>query len=177
MPTCIALLRGVNLAGRKMVPMSELRAMAETLKLANVRTLLQSGNLVFRSTKRATALETLLEGEIERRLGLHTEVMVRTEDEWRSLIAANPFTKEAKDAPSYLLVHVMRVAPTREQLATLRRAIVGRERIEIDDRHAYIVYPDGVGQSRLSTALLDRHFGSRGTARNWNTVTKLAAML
>ena len=177
MPTCIALLRGVNLGGRKAVPMSELRAMAEAVKLANARTLLQSGNLVFDSSKRASALEKLLEGEIEQRLGVTTDVMVRTADEWRSVVDANPFTREAKDDPARLLVHVMRAAPNREQLATLRRAIVGREKIEIDDRHAYIVYPDGVGGSKLSTALLDRHLGTRGTARNWNTVTKLAAML
>ena len=176
MSICIALLRGVNIVGRKMVPMSELRAMAEAARLANARTLLQSGNLVFESAKSVSALEKLLEGKIEERLGLTTDVHVRTAYEWHAVVAANPFAKEAKNDPSHLLVHVMRAAPMREQLASLRRAIAGRERIEIDDRHAYIVYPDGVGGSKLTTALLDRHLGTRGTARNWNTVLKLAAM-
>jgi uncharacterized protein (DUF1697 family) len=177
----IALLRAINLVGRNTVAMADLRAMAEALGLTGVRTLLQSGNLVMADPKiRSPAeLESLLERETKRRLGVVTDVIVRTPAEWSSLIKRNPFPREARDDPGHLLLMPMKGdAIGRAEIADLRAAIVGHERIEAIGRDLFIVYPDGVGRSKLTTALIERKLGARrGTARNWNTVLKIAAAL
>lgn len=102
---------------------------------------------------------------------------MRTAAEWRELVAANPFPAEARDDPGHLLAMVLKDAPPVAALAALRGAIVGRERVELAGRTAYLVYPDGVGRSRLTAALVEKKLGTRGTARNWNTVLKLQAAL
>lgn len=175
---CVALLRAVNLAGKNAVAMADLRALLAGLGLGDPRSLLQSGNLVFSSTGRTpTQLERLLEGECARRLGLSTELFVRTAAEWQALVAANPFALEAQRDPGHLLAMTLREAPSPAALEALRAAIQGRERACLAGRTAYLVYPDGVGRSRLTTALIEKKLGTRGTARNWNTVLKLQAAL
>jgi uncharacterized protein (DUF1697 family) len=172
----IALLRAVNVGGRKLA-MADLRAVLTEIGFTGVQSLLQSGNVVFRSSRKAGAtLERALEREVEAQLGLRTDFHVRSLAEWESVIAANPFPDEARRDPAHLLVVALKVAPTPAAAAALQAAITGRERVRVDGRHAYLVYPDGVGRSRLTTALLDKHLSGRGTARNWNTVLKLATL-
>jgi uncharacterized protein (DUF1697 family) len=168
MTSYIALLRGVNVGGNKMIAMSDLRERAERLGLRDARTLLQSGNLVFRSNKSPAQLEKLLEKELE-----GTSVFVRTPEEWGAAIAANPFPEEAKRDPGHLLVMFLKEARDAEVLTP---AIVGREIARGNGRHIYLYYPDGAGRSKLTNALIEKKLGTRGTARNWNTVTKLAAL-
>ena len=175
---CVALLRAVNVGGRGTVAMADLRELLSGLGLGQPRSLLNSGNLVFEAPRRAAAaLERLLEREAAARLGLETDFVVRTATEWRELVAANPFTDEARDDPGHLLAMVLKGAPSAAALAALRDGIVGRERVELAGRTAYLVYPDGVGRSRLTAALIEKRLGTRGTARNWNTVLKLQAAL
>jgi uncharacterized protein (DUF1697 family) len=166
--THIALLRGVNVGGNKMIAMSDLRARAERLGLRDARTLLQSGNLVFRSNKSPAQLEKLLEKELE-----STAVFVRTPQEWTAVIAANPFPEEAKRDPGHLLVLFLKEPRNAE---VLKPAIVGREIARGDGRAIYLYYPDGAGSSKLTNAVIEKKLGTRGTARNWNTVMKLAAL-
>jgi uncharacterized protein (DUF1697 family) len=92
-------------------------------------------------------------------------------------LAANPFRAEAKRDPARLLVFALKDAPARPQAQALSDAITGREIARVVGRQAYIVYPDGVGRSRLTIALIERKLGTRATGRNWNTATKLGAML
>jgi uncharacterized protein (DUF1697 family) len=172
-----AFLRGVNLAGKRKLAMADLRAMLAAIGYTEGQSLLNSGNVVFRCRARSSAeVERTLEREIETRLGLPTHVHVRTAAELASVLAENPFPAEAKQDPSHLLVLFLKEAPGAQGLAALRAAIPGRERVGVHGRHAYLVYPDGIGRSRLTNALLDKHLGGGGTARNWNTVVKLAAM-
>ncbi|HVR43744.1 MAG TPA: DUF1697 domain-containing protein [Thermoanaerobaculia bacterium] len=177
MTTHVALLRAVNLAGRNRADMAELRALLAELRLKDGRTLLQSGNLVFRSDLRPAALERLLEEAARKRLGLETELFVRSSAEWKAIIAGNPFPAEAREDPGHLLVMLLRSAPRREQVTALRNAIRGREAARVEWRHAYVFYPDGVGRSRLTTAVIEKWLGSRATGRNWNTVLKLGALV
>jgi len=172
----IALLRAVNLAAKNMVAMADLRAMAEGLGFQQAQTLLQSGNLVFDSKPTGARLESLLEATAKKKLGLETDFFVRTAREWQDLIAANPFPAEAKSDPSHLVLLCLKKAPDRQALTALRQAIKGRERVETEGRQAYAVYPDGIGRSKLTMALIEKHLGTSGTGRNWNTVLKLAAV-
>jgi uncharacterized protein (DUF1697 family) len=176
MTTCIALIRGINLAGARRMSMADLKAMLVSLKLKEPRTLLQSGNLVFIDpTRTPEQLESLLEKETEKRLGMKSEYFVRTAEEWKEMVAKNPFTDEAKRDPGHLILHVLKGPVTVAQVKTLQGAIAGREVAKHGSRHVYLTYPDGAGSSKLTSVILDRHLG-RGTARNWNTVLKLLAM-
>lgn len=175
--TFIGLLRAVNLAGRNKVRMADLRDLLAGLGMEDPRTLLQSGNVVFRTASRAAAqLERTLEREAEKRLGLRTDFFVRTTREWKAVIAGNPFPEEAERDPGHLLVVALKEAPGGAEVKGLQQAIKGRESVCADGRCAYIYYPDGVGRSRLTTAVIEKHLGTRGTARNWNTVLKLGAL-
>ncbi len=174
MTTCIGLLRAVNLGAHNKIAMSDLRDLLTGLGARDVQTLLQSGNVVFASDVRsATALEQLIEGALSKRLSLATDVLVRSDNEWKALIAANPFPREAKQDPSHLLVMPLKAAPQPASVTALQGAIQGREIVRADGRCAYIVYPDGIGRSRLTAALIEKQLETRGTARNWNTVLKL----
>jgi uncharacterized protein (DUF1697 family) len=167
----------VNVGGRNQVAMSDLRALCESLGLRDARTLLQSGNCVFDAARAAPAeLERRLGRAARDSLGLETEFFVRTAAEWRDLVAANPFPAEAKSDPSRLHAYCLRDAPSGEAAAALAAAIVGRERVHVAGRHAWVVYPDGSGRSKLTGTVVERKLATRGTARNWNTVLKLAAL-
>jgi len=175
--TYIGLVRAINLAGRNVVAMSDLRDLMAALGLEDARTLLQSGNVVFRSSvASASRIERLLEEGAAKRLGLNLVFFVRSAAEWARLIAANPFPDEAKSDPARLVAVVLKEAPERAAVAALQKAIKGREVVRAKGREAFISYPDGQGRSKLTMALIERHLGSAGTARNWNTVLRLAAV-
>lgn len=175
--TYICLLRAVNLAGHNKLGMADLRDLLVGLGFEDVQTLLQSGNAVFRGPTRTSGdVERLIESEAEKRLRLTTDVLVRSEKEWGGVIAANPFPKEATSDPSHLLAVLLKDRPARGSEKTLQQAITGREVARVDGRCAYIVYPDGIGRSRVTSALIEKHLGTRGTGRNWNTVLKLQAL-
>jgi uncharacterized protein (DUF1697 family) len=177
MTTYVGLLRGVNVGGRNMVAMKDLRALCERLGHEEVCTLLQSGNVVFRSESRdPSALESRLEQEIAKRLGVKPACFVRTADEWASIVKRNPFREEAERDPGHMLVALMKQAPGPAAVKALRAAIVGRELVDARGREVYFVYPDGVGRSKLTPNLIEKHLGGSGTARNWNTVLKLLAI-
>jgi uncharacterized protein (DUF1697 family) len=173
----IALLRGVNVGGHAAVAMPDLRDLLTALGFADARSLLQSGNLVFRGDKRTTAaLERVLEAEAAKCLDLQTDVMVRTAAEWDRVIAHNPFPAEAERDPGHLVVMLLKQEPGRKDVEALRSAITGPEIVRADGRQLYIVYPAGIGRSRLTNALIEKKLGTRGTGRNWNTVLKLGAL-
>ena len=178
MASHVALLRAVNVGGRNLIGMSDLRASFLGLGFTGARTLLQSGNVVFDGGRRSSAaLETLLEGETEKCFRVRVDYMVRTAKEWRETVAGNPFGDEARKDPSHLVVMFLKQTPRAGAERALRAAIKGPERVRVAGRHAYIVYPAGIGRSKLTPALLERELGARGTGRNWNTILKLGALL
>jgi uncharacterized protein (DUF1697 family) len=173
----IGLLRAVNLPGHNKVSMADLCGLLAELGLEDGRSLLQSGNLVFRSNARTgTQLESLLEHAAEKRLGLRTHFLVRTAADWKVIVADNPFPEEAERDPSHLLVMFLKKTPNRENVTALQKAITGREVLRTQGPHAYVIYPDGIGRSRLTNALIEKMLVTRGTGRNWNTVLKLGAL-
>ena len=157
--------------------MAELKALAEDIGLAGAKTLLQSGNLVFEAGSRPTAaLEKLLEREVASRLAVETDVMVRTARQLKATIRRNPFPKEAKSDPARLHVHFLKAPAGATAVASLSRAIKGPESVKGTGSEVFIYFPDGAGASKLTNAVIERQLGARGTARNWNTITKLAEM-
>src|SRR5262249_21980938 len=157
--------------------MSDLRELCEALGLASVKTVLQSGNLVFQS-KRLTglALEQMLERETAKRLGVSADYLVHSMAEWEQVISRNPFPKAAKDDPSHLVVMFLKAAPLTEHVDVLRASIKGPEIIQSDEKQLYITYPAGIGTSKLTGTLIEQKLKTRGTARNWNTILKLRSL-
>ena len=173
----VALLRAVNVGGRGGLAMADLRAVAEGLGYGDVRTLLQSGNLVFAATGKAAMLERALEAALGKQCGVATDIMVRSASDWAAIINSNPFPAEAKSDPGHLVVMALKDKVTAKAVAALQHTVKGRELIRHAGRELYITYPDGIGRSKLTGSVIEKALGTRGTGRNWNTVTKLAAML
>jgi uncharacterized protein (DUF1697 family) len=177
MRTYIALLRGINIGGHNKVAMADLRTLVSKLGFVDVQSLLQSGNLVFRGGARSTAqIERLLEAELTKRFALEVVFFVRTAEEWGTLVARNPLREEAERDPSHFVAALFKEAPSAAKVKELTAAITGPEVVRAKGREAYIVYPEDIGHSRLTTALIERKLGTRVTARNWNTVLKLQAL-
>jgi uncharacterized protein (DUF1697 family) len=171
----VGLLRAVNVSGSGGVRMDALREALTRMGLDEVSTLLQSGNVIFNSAERnAAALEGRIEQTLLETFSLSTTVFLRTGVEWGSILRANPFRREAEDAPAQLVLTALKQGPGPDAWKALGGAIRGPERVRGSGRHAYIFYPDGIGRSRLTPSLIEKHLGTRGTSRNWNTVTKLA---
>jgi uncharacterized protein (DUF1697 family) len=178
MTAYIALLRGINVGGRNVVAMPELRGAVEALGFADVRSLLQSGNLLFEDSRRAaTSLEQLLEAAAEEQLRVKTNFFIRTAKEWQTVIARNPFPDEAATDPGHLVIIFSKDAPGTRRVKELQAASAGPEIIRADGRQLYVVYTEGIGRSRLTNKLIEDRLGTPCTGRNWNTVLKLGALV
>ncbi len=174
----VGLLRAVNVSGTGAIAMDDLRAVGVHLGFADVRTVRQTGNLLFRSPSTpARALEARLARALEKQLGITTDCLVRTADAWRAVLDLNPFPAEATSDPAHLLVVFLKERPLPQSERRLRGSIRGRERVRVIGAEAFVVYPDGIGRSRLTLPVLERAVGSRGTGRNWNTVREVARQL
>jgi uncharacterized protein (DUF1697 family) len=174
--THIALLRGINVGGHRSVGMTDLRTFLTKLGFDDVRSLLQSGNVVFGSRARTGAeLERFLEAESVKQFGIEIDFFVRAPEEWKTMIRQNPFRKEAELDPARLVVMLLKSPPRPEDVIALQEAISGAEIVRAKGRHLYAFYPDGQGRSRLTNAVIERKLG-RCTGRNWNTVLKLALL-
>ncbi len=172
----IILFRGMNTGGVR-APVTEQRAMAQAMGLKNPRTLLASGNLVVESDRDPAALETDIEAAMQRTFGLTIAAMVRTPEEWAALVTANPFPDQAAAHPAKLQLMVMKAPVQNGVVEALRAFAVGEERIEAGDRALWFWHPDGVGRSKMAEKATQVRLTGMGTARNWNTVLKLAAMV
>lgn len=171
----IILFRGMNTGGVR-APVAEQRAMAEAMGLKNPRTLAASGNLVVESGKTTAALEADIETAMEKTFGLKVAAMVRTPAQWASLIAANPFAKQAEAHPARVLAMVMKDGIKPGAVEGCRELAAGGERVEAIDDVLYFWFPNGQGESGVFKKATPRLLGM-GTGRNWNTVMKLAAVV
>jgi uncharacterized protein (DUF1697 family) len=174
----VALLRAVNVGGCTL-RMTDLKALVEDLGYARARTVLQTGNVLFRPAGRRepARIEQQLERELQTRLAIQAAVFVRRAAEWSEIVESNPFRAEAAADPAHLVLMLLKSTPSASALASLQAAIKAREVIRGVDRRLYIVYPDGIGRSKLTNTLIERTLGTPSTARNWNTVLKLRAAL
>lgn len=170
MPAFVALLRAINVGGRNMVRMDALKALHESLGFEGVRTVLQSGNVVFRTKRTDPAkLERRIEHAIRETLELDLTVVVRESGELRNVVSANPLPHRAAEA-NRLLVVFLSAEP---QDAGALDSYAGPEEKQLLGRELYVYYGAGMAGTKLSNALIERKLGVKGTARNWNTVNKL----
>jgi uncharacterized protein (DUF1697 family) len=171
----IVLLRGINLAGRKRISMPELRELLTGDDLREVRTYVQSGNVVLCSDSTPVELARECERRITAGLGLEVDVVVRTRDELAAVVERNPLGEVAVNPKRYQVSFLSSEldADAVRRLATLAAS---SERFVAIGRELYAWHPEGVARSRLWAALAGRGLGVTATARNWSTVTTLLAM-
>jgi uncharacterized protein (DUF1697 family) len=168
--TFAALLRGVNVGGRGKVSMPELVKAFESLGHSDVRSYIQSGNVVFGSTVAdARRVSAALERAIAERFGLETTVLLRTNGELEAIAAGSPFDEA---------VHVVFLdgEPTRAAVAALDPDRSPGDRFEVAGREVYLSLAHGAGRTKLTLDWLERRLGVAGTQRNWNTVLKLVEL-
>jgi uncharacterized protein (DUF1697 family) len=171
----VALLRGINLGPTRRVPMADLRTLFEEAGYANVRTYVQSGNIVFSSDATPAALERECERLIAERFGFDVPVVVRTRDELARVVATNPLADVA-DRPKRYQVSFMRDELDSATVERLRGLVADTEALVVDGREVYAWHPEGVARSKLWNSLAGSGLGTTSTARNWTTVTTLLEM-
>jgi len=167
------MLRAVNVGRTSRIKMDPLRRVYETIGLEDVRTLLQSGNVVFRSRiEDRPQLVKRIGQEIERQLDLQVEVILRTLTEIASIVERGPVLSPRADM-SKLLVMFLSSVPEAAAQAALAKWHKGPEMLEMRGPEIYLYYPNGIGRSKLSSAVIESKLDTSGTARNWNTLSKL----
>jgi len=177
MPSYVALLRAINVGGRNMLPMKDLAAIFADLGCANVRTYIQSGNVVFEtSAKTAATIPQTVAEAIEERFGHRVPVVTRSASEITSALEGNPFL--ARGVPrNQLHIAFLADAPTEARVAALDPARSAPDAFEVRGREIYLHFPNGGGRSKLTNEYFDRTLGTTSTIRNWRTVEQLASML
>jgi uncharacterized protein (DUF1697 family) len=174
MKSWIALFRGINVMGNNMLPMKDLAALLEGLGFREVRTYIQSGNAVFASAGTAASLTARIGARFERLLEFRPCVVLLEARELAQAIAKNPFPDGAAD-PKSLHLWFLEARPAAAGVAALEGLRAASERFAVRGRVLYLHAPEGFGTSKLA-ARAEKTLGTRGTARNWRTVTTLHAM-
>ena len=177
MSASICLLKGVNVGGHNKLPMEGLRALFKSLELRAAQTYIQSGNVVFQTNERNLArLGQRIEVAIEKKFRFRPAIVLRTSAELRQAVKRNPFTRQAGTEPGKLMVLFLADDPGKKAKEILAKIPRGPEQLHLQGREIYIFFPEGAGRSKLPWATLDQSLGTRGTGRNWNTVTRLLEM-
>ena len=165
------MLRGVNVGPHNRIKMDALRALYESLKLEDPRTYVQSGNVIFRTKEKNSAkLATKIQGAIQKKLDCCPDVILRTPDEMRKAVAANPFPEKVKTEPGKVLLTFLSEEPSRDAAANLANLKGFPEELHLKGRELYIYFPNGAGRSKLPWSKVDKLLNVTGTARNWNSV-------
>jgi uncharacterized protein (DUF1697 family) len=177
MPTYVALLRSVNVAGHGRLAMADLKESFHDLGYKDVATFIQTGNVIFSTTKKSPVkLIADIEQQLVHDFGTSPAVILRTPTEFQSILAKSPYPPEGAD-PARHHVTFMATDPDPETLAEFSPPASGRDEFVIDGREIYVHTPDGYHQTKLTGTMLERRLGVVTTTRNWNTVTKLCALL
>ena len=175
--TYVCLLRGINVSGHKIVKMEKLRAAFEALGFSDVKTYVQSGNVVFKAPKQASAkLTETIADKVLSEFGFSVPVIVRTADEISAVIRNNPFLKEKGIDVSKLHVTFLGKSAPPSALEGLSAIVAGPDRYYCSSDAIYLHCPSGYGETRLSNNALEKILSIQATTRNWNTVKKLREM-
>jgi uncharacterized protein (DUF1697 family) len=172
----VAFLRGINVGKHRRVAMADLRSMLADAGYADVRTHLQSGNVLLTGPRRqGRAVERSVEETLKKGLGIEIDVMVRTASELAGVLDSNPFIPRGED-PATLYVSFLKSKPAAKAARTLGTTAFDDDEFELQGRELYLRYPDGLGRSKMTSAFFERTLQVPGTVRRWPVVTKLAEL-
>ena len=174
MTTHIALLRGVSPGGQKPIAAETFIDLLTELGFADARAIGGANNLVFDSPERTGAdLQNFLETEIHTRLGLRTDIYVRTAQAWAAIIAANPYREFAQTDPGLLMTLFLKDPPDKKVIGALRTKLTEGEQLRVESRQFYVTYPNGLGASKFSNNIVEKALATRITSRSWTIVTAI----
>ena len=176
MTTYIAMLRGINVSGHKIIKMERLRAMFADMGFQNVQTYVQSGNVVFESTEPHAGLAAKIEKRILKEFGFDVPVLTKTAKEMAEIVKRNPFVKDTALDQTKLHVTFLADDPPKNALELLQPFITGAEQLRIIGRAVYLYCPNGSGNSKLSNTTIEKKSGCSATTRNWKTTKTLLEM-
>lgn len=177
----VALLRGINVGGHNKLKMAELRDALQPLGLQNIRTYIQSGNILFESSESAELLQQQIQETIQTTFTITSTVIIRTAEEFRSIVNNCPFSEQdladasATATGESLHVALLSTVPTEENSAKLLQYVSEKERCMIKGRDVYLLFYDSIRNAKLSQQLPKLEVPA--TARNWKTMMKLATMI
>jgi uncharacterized protein (DUF1697 family) len=177
--TYIALLRGINISGKNIMKMVQLKQVFESIGYQNVRTYIQSGNIVFESNSESdvTELQTQIHDGIEDEFGYDVPVIVRTGEQMEDILNNCPFDIDDLPDKQKPYVTLLSDVPSAERLEQLAKVKIDEdEEYEIVDREVYILYRKSVTKAKINNNFLEKQLGVSATTRNWNTMTKLVNM-
>ena len=168
------MLRGVNLGPHNRIKMDALRSLYQSLRFEDPRTYIQSGNVIFRTSERdVEAIATKIQDAIQKKFRFRPDVILRTISELEHAVAANPFHGRQDVEPAKLHVTFLAADPGPAGGAATRSLKSYPEELHLKGRELYIYFPDGAGKSKLPWSQVEKLFQTTGTARNWNSVTKM----
>lgn len=171
--TYLALLRGINVGGKNVISMKALVEILEECGYGDVKTYIQSGNVVFRdSHSKVESFSQEVGNSIKSKYGFEPEIMILSIDDLQKAIQANPFRA---DQPKYLHLYFLTKIPKQPDFEGLNRIKSESERFDLIGKVFYLYAPDGIGRSKLAAGL-EKLVGVKATGRNWNTVTLLLEM-
>ncbi|HEX4785010.1 MAG TPA: DUF1697 domain-containing protein [Candidatus Sulfotelmatobacter sp.] len=177
MPVLISMLHGINVGGHNKVDMAALRALYKSLNFEDAHTYVQSGNVIFRTKEKLSpALAKKIQTAIERKFGCRSEIILRTADELRKTIAATPFPASRGLEPGKVLVTFLAADPGPDANAALLKLKNHPEELHLKGRELYIYFPNGAGKSKLPWSSIAKLLKTEGTARNWNSISKVLAI-
>tara|TARA_R110000868_G_scaffold122626_2_gene324999 strand:- start:80 stop:625 length:546 start_codon:yes stop_codon:yes gene_type:complete len=175
--TYVAFLRGINVSGKRKVPMAELRAMCERLNLRDVKTYIQSGNIVFKSSiGRTNEVAILLHNEIQKHFDFDVPVIVKTIDGLSQIIEKNPFVSQEDITANRIYFVLLNSLPAIELLKNLSEETFENEAYEVVDNCLYLKCALGYGKAKLNNNLIERKLKVIATTRNYRTMDKLQEM-
>ena len=175
MPIYIAMLRGINIGGKKIVRMEHLRASFEALEFGRVRTYVQSGNVIFKAVRASPDdLSRTIAEKISKDFGFPIPVVVRTSDEIGKIVGGNPFLNETELDHSNLHITFLGAPPAKNAKERIDALNAGPDQFRIKGREIYLHCPDGYGRTKLSNNAIEKALSVGATTRNWKTVSTLA---
>jgi uncharacterized protein (DUF1697 family) len=172
--TYIALLRGINVSGKNLIKMDALKKSMESIGFANVRTYIQSGNILF-DIENATSsqISQLIINKIDKDFGIQLPVMVKTLEEWESAIKENPFLPEYSDALDCLHLTFLEKQPEESMIQKILPLQNGPDHCIILEDRIYLYCPEGYGRTKFTNTYFENKLKAKATTRNWKTILKL----
>lgn len=177
MKTYLALLRGINVSGQKLIKMEDLRARLSSAGFENVATYIQSGNIVFDSTTPKPKLAGKIQSVLQSSYGFSAEVIVIDKTDLRSIVAASPFNPEPETGKKKKYVTFLSEVPSAEALKVWNGTDISPDNAIHKDKALYLTYADSAANTKLDNKLIEKKLGVVATTRNWNTTLKLLEML
>lgn len=176
--TYIALLRGINVTGHKTILMEDLKGLFEKMDFQDVKSYIQSGNILFKSgdTVSDAELTQRIQQSITARYNFYVPVFIRSREEMMRIMKDNPFLKEKDINPDWLYVTFLSESPRQSDREAILKYDFSPERFLVVRNEAYLYCPQGYGNSKISNLFFENRLKLSATTRNWKTVAKLVEM-